>query len=94
LKELNNMWKSFFIAAALLLPGLAFAQSTAPDPNVQALSQSVIDLTGQNVQLRAQIIALQQENAKLKAPSASSAASPSSPPAVPEPPSPHMSHTP
>lgn len=60
------MLKKLALAAALL-PAVAFAQAapTQPDPQAQALSQTVLELTGQGVQLRSQVIALQAEVKRL-----------------------------
>jgi TolA-binding protein len=82
--------------ALALFPAVALAQpmppappSQQPDAQTQALSQSVIDLTGQNVQLRAQIISLQHQlsQAQAKPPAPPAAPTPTPTPApTPEPP--------
>lgn len=58
----------FIFAIALMAPLTAIAQADPPktNPEMQALSDTVISLTSQNIALRAQLIALQAENKSLK----------------------------
>lgn len=67
-------------ALALLLPPLAWAQQPQQPltPAMEALQQSVIDLTGQKLEWQARAIELQRKVAELE--KAAAAAKPAEPP--------------
>ena len=71
--------RRLILAAALLAATPALAQPQA-DPQTQALGATVMDLTSQNVGLRAQLIAAQE---KIKALEAEKATKPPAPTPAP-----------
>ena len=64
--------RRLILAAALMAATPALAQQTA-DPQTQALGATVMDLTSQNVGLRAQLIAAQEKIKALEAEKAKAA---------------------